>query len=133
MRLRTLFFMLALFFAFANAENAVNQFHAYKQSGKIVLEWNSGDEQPISYFIVQRSMDNGQSWFDLSRISPYGNGSAYLYIDDRVFGGKGDLVYYYRLKIFYRDGSVQFTAPVNVTLDVSSVQMTWGSIKAMFR
>lgn len=115
------------------ALSAVKSVNAYQQNGKVVLEWSTDNEMSVRSFTVQRSMNNGESWFDVGRVTPYGFSASYMFIDDNILGSKSDLVYTYRLRVQYEDGSVAYSQPVNVTMTISSVQMTWGSIKAMFR
>ncbi len=115
------------------AWDGLSTFEVHNQSGKIVVEWTSADEQNIDVYIVQRSMNNGERYFDISEINPRGAGYSYLYIDNQVLGMKGDLVYTYRLKVRLHDGSVWYSQAQDVVMNVSNVQMTWGSIKAMFQ
>ncbi|MDK2976183.1 MAG: hypothetical protein PWP06_658, partial [Candidatus Marinimicrobia bacterium] len=45
-----------------------------------------------------------------------------------------NMVYNYRLKIVFRDKSIAYSdQSVQVVMVVSSLQHTWGSIKAMFQ
>ena len=115
------------------AVTVIKSIQAYQQNGKIVIEWSTDNELSVRSYTVQRSMNGGESWFDVGRISPYGFSASYIFMDENILGGKSDLEYQYRLRIVYDDGSVAYSQPVTVTMTISSVQMTWGSIKAMFR
>jgi len=111
----------------------LNTFEVHNQSGKIVVEWTSTNEQGIEAYIVQRSMNNGERFFDISEMNPHGAGYSYLFIDNQVLGMKGELVYTYRIKVRLLDGSVWYSQAQDLVMNVSNVQMTWGSIKAMFQ
>jgi len=115
------------------AVTVIKSIQAYQQNGKVVIEWTTDNEQSVNAYTVQRSMNRGESWFDLGRVSPYGFSASYMFMDENILGGKSDLEYQYRLRIVYTDGSVAYSQPVTVMMTISSVQMTWGSIKAMFR
>ncbi len=127
-------FSLIFLFTILNAGDVITSFQGYYQTGKIILEWNTQDESNIDYFLIQRSMNNGLNYYDISEISSQGSASSYVFIDHEIIGSKSDLSYTYRVLIYYSDGKIDAeTSPVTVSLTVSSVQMTWGSIKAMFR
>jgi hypothetical protein len=111
----------------------LNTFEVHNQSGKVVVEWTASSEQQVDIYIVQRSMNEGERYFDISEINPRGAGYSYLYIDNQILGMKGELVYTYRLKVRLKDGSVWYSQAQDLVMNVSNVQMTWGSIKAMFQ
>jgi hypothetical protein len=118
----------------AFAWNGLGSFDAYVQNGKIVVEWQTKHEENVDHFVIQRSMNSNDSYYDLAKIEPHGNGWAYIYIDEKILGKSANMVYNYRLKIVFRDKSIAYSdQSVQVVMVVSSLQHTWGSIKAMFQ
>ncbi|MCK5521013.1 hypothetical protein KAJ27_08235 [bacterium] len=133
MKAKVLFVILLISISSLLGDTIIKSFEAYSREGKIVLEWMVQNEDDVNYYQIQRSMDRGNNYYDLSKIAPYGSGVSYLFIDENVLGAKSDMTYTYRLKIFFNDRSEQYSYPVEISLNISSVEMTWGSIKAMFR
>lgn len=133
------YFLTAIAFLFLSgsyvfAWDGLNNFDAYVQNGKIVVEWQTKHEDNVDHFVVQRSMNSTNSFYDLATIDPHGNGWSYIFIDEKVLGKSVNMVYNYRLKIVFRDKSVAYSNnTVQVVMVVSSLQHTWGSIKAMFQ
>ncbi len=116
------------------AWNGLESLNAYEQNGRIVVEWQTKHEQNVDRFVIQRSMNSNDSYIDLAKVDPHGNGWAYIYVDEKVLGKSANMVYNYRLKIIFRDKSIAYSdISVQVVMVVSSLQHTWGSIKAMFQ
>ena len=126
-------FSIVFFAVLLYSQSIISDFKVYEQNGKVILEWTSDLEEGVRTYHIQRSMNGGVNYFDLNKVAPYGTGASYLYIDNTILGSKSDMVYTYRLKVSLVDESVQYSNPVNISMTVSSIQMTWGSIKAMFR
>lgn len=126
--------ILLMAWSSAFAWNGLGTFDAYVQNGKIVVEWQTKHEENVDLFVIQRSMNSNDSYYDLAKIEPHGNGWAYIYIDEKILGKSANMVYNYRLKIVFRDKSIAYSVQsVQVVMVVSSLQHTWGSIKAMFQ
>ncbi|RKY51471.1 MAG: hypothetical protein DRP86_01155 [Candidatus Neomarinimicrobiota bacterium] len=126
--------ILLMAWSAAFAWDGIGNFDAYVQNGKIVVEWQTKHEDNVDYFVIQRSMNSNDSYYDLAKIEPHGNGWAYIYIDEKILGKSANMVYNYRLKIVFRDKSIAYSdQSVQVVMVVSSLQHTWGSIKAMFQ
>jgi hypothetical protein len=126
--------MLLVLSGSAYGWSGLDIFEAYIQNGKIVVEWQTRQEQDVDHFILERSMNSSDSFYELAKVSPHGSGWAYIYIDDKVLGKSASMVYNYRLKIVFRDKSIAYSKePVRVIMEVTSLRHTWGSIKAMFQ
>ena len=68
----------------------------------------------------------------LASLNPTGNGSMYQYIDESAFRIV-ESIYQYRVKVVLANSDAVYYGPITVRLNISNVQRTWGSIKAMFR
>lgn len=106
-------------------------FHARSEGDNVVLTWQTGSEQNLSKFLIERKTVNG-SFTELSSILPKGNNNTYTFTDETAFKVT-DAIYIYRIKIVDNDNSSTFSSEVSVSHNVSSVKRTWGSIKALFR
>lgn len=109
-----------------------NLFTARSESDNIVLSWQTGEENNIDYFGVERKTP-GSSYVLIDKVLPKGDNSSYTYTDKNIYKANDDL-YIYRIAIHEMNSSnVTYSAEVSVTNSLSSVKRTWGSIKAMFR
>jgi len=113
---------------FADAE--ILEFRAEPSPNKITLNWKTGQENEISIFHVERSLNN-QDFQKIGEVNPKGNNSSYEFIDENISRLRS--IYYYRLKIVNNDGTFQFSESLPVIPNVSVIKQTWGSIKALFR
>jgi hypothetical protein len=125
--------VVILFFAsqvllFADAD--ILEFRAEPSPNKITLNWKTGQENEISLFHVERSLNN-QDFQTIGEVTPKGNNSSYEFVDDNISRLKS--IYYYRLKIINDNGTFQFSESLPVIPNVSVIKQTWGSIKALFR
>jgi len=113
---------------FGDAE--ILEFRAEPSPNKITLNWKTGQENEISLFRVQRSLNN-QDFQAIGEVIPKGNNSSYEFVDDNISRLK--TIYYYRLKIINNNGTFQFSESLPVIPNVSIVKQTWGMIKDLFR
>jgi hypothetical protein len=72
-----------------------------------VVQWQTGEESNLDYFLVQRS-SNGSEWTTLNRVTATNNpaGSSYVYKDNQPAGTS-----YYRVGIADQDGTIGFSPP----------------------
>lgn len=127
-RLLTAFAFISVAFAGAFLED----FQAGAEGENVKLWWKTGEERNLSYFAIQRSTPQQQSFIDLVTIEPKGSNSYYFYIDEATYKSK-DVVFKYRLKIVDKSGQTTYSSEVYVSPTLSVPTRTWGSIKAMFR
>lgn len=113
-------------------ESVIISFTANPNGDKAVLEWQSGIEGSLIKYKIERSADS-QSFTYIQEISPEGNYSEYIYIDDDIYKSSSQRLYYYRIKMIFADGTYAYSEVKSVNLILSGLQETWGSIKAMFR
>ncbi|RMH96423.1 MAG: hypothetical protein D6681_12235 [Calditrichaeota bacterium] len=112
------------------ADAIVVEFSAEPQRNKIVLRWKTGQEDGVSKFFVERSLNN-QNYTQIGEVAPKGSNSRYEFVDDNLPGVKS--LYYYRLRISKTDGTSQYTESISVIPNLSGFAKTWGSIKALFQ
>lgn len=110
----------------------IEYFHARSESDNVRLEWQTSEETNLQKFVIERKTPQS-SFTEIASVSPKGNNSNYIFIDQNAYK-TNDMVFVYRLKIVDNNDQVTYSADVTVTHSISSVaKRTWGSIKAMFR
>lgn len=110
----------------------VSYFHARSESDNVRLEWQTGDESDLQKFVIERKTPQS-SFIEIQEVTPKGDNSYYTYLDENTYKAN-DLVFVYRLKMVDTDGTVTYLdQSTTVSLSISGVKRTWGSIKAMFR
>ena len=129
------FFLLLPVILWAGAR--IVDFHARRETGRVVLEWTTEEEINLERFIIQRSTDkNNNNWTQIGEVkSKSGTSSTrqtYTFIDESIF--KNNIsTFYYRLVMKDKNGQ---TTPYNMIVSItgcSGIKHTWGTIKAMFR
>lgn len=121
---------LVLFSTTLRAQNlTLNYFHASPDGSDVIVAFEVPSEAGISDFKLWRKVGGDTQYTFLESISP--NGSLhYQYNDYTIFKDEAKTISY-KLQIF-QNGAV-FTYYTDITHNPTSVQRTWGSIKAMFR
>ncbi len=109
----------------------ISNFQATTSGGKVILEWNSGRENGVLGFRVQRSLD-GSSFYNVITVDPAGDFQSYRYEDDDLFKGVIS-TYYYRIEVILRGDRSNYSRTVEVIFVSSNINRTWGSIKALFK
>jgi hypothetical protein len=108
---------------------------AFSDGVNITLRWATENESNVLSFEILRSVNYNNGYVSIATINPKGP-SIYEYIDYSAFR-RTTTVYYYRIKVKFKDGESYFPAlneaPLTVDHNVSGVRRTWGSIKALFR
>jgi len=104
---------------------------------KILLSWETTNEQNLDQFQIERSTD-GKSFFAIAYVDAKKKPSQYEFVDESVFakpvsGADDNRQYSYRLKLLYGDQTSKYTKTVLVTPLISQTRHTWGSIKALFK
>ncbi len=96
------------------------------------LEWQTGQEINFQSFVIERS-PNGQSFLPVGVVQARGSFSEYSFTDESPLDVDRERTFFYRIKLVNRDGTFTYSETLEVSLNFSAVQQTWGSIKAMFR
>ena len=110
----------------------INSFEGYDESNRIIIQWSTSYEIEVLGFEVQRSMD-GSTFYEIGFLHAQGVGSSYTFIDDSIIAKVSGRDYYYRLKVRLSNGQSEYSDTITVHSDVSGVNHTWGSLKALFK
>jgi hypothetical protein len=115
----------------AVSQGIIATFSALGDGDAVILEWSSGIETGLDQYQVERSFD-GLEFFPIADIPGTGSNSTYIYEDHDIYKSS-TRTYYYRIRAVMEDGTFSFSSVQSVTLNISGIQQTWGSIKALFR
>jgi hypothetical protein len=110
----------------------LDSFTAKSDSGNILIEWKTKDENNVKQFEIERSPAVNESFIAISVVPAKGSNSVYQFIDKSAYK-TDDAIYKYRLKIVDFNSSTTYSGMITIAHKVSSVKSTWGSIKSMFR
>ncbi|MEM6270480.1 MAG: hypothetical protein AAF998_13640 [Bacteroidota bacterium] len=122
--------MLALLCSIVNAQPlTLNYFNATPDGSDVLVAFQLPTEDGVTNIKVWRKIDNESQYTFLDHIQPTG-ALEYRYLDYTIFKDDPRTINY-RLQV-YRSGAV-FTYHTTIIHNPTSVQRTWGSIKAMFR
>lgn len=130
MKILKILIILIAFFSFLFANAVIVEWKAEPAQDKIVLNWKTSSEDNVRKFVVERSTDN-KHFTDIGEVSAKGPGFQYEFVDNNL--GKFKSLFYYRLRVVNKDGTVQHNDSLPVIPNISSMTRTWGSIKALFR
>ncbi len=132
MKYSALKYSLFLFIAtVAIASAFLDYFRVTPDNGDVIVEWKTSEEVNLKVFVIERKNQNSP-FTDIATVNPTGSNSTYSYRDENAYK-TNDLNFTYRLRIVDLDGRVTYSQEAHVSLSVSSVKRTWGSIKALFR
>ena len=123
----SLFFLLATYSY--GQQVLLNYFTIDAKGSELVLEWEVQSEGFIEKFELYRKVDNEITWTHVFTTEPDG-GLKYQFLDDNVFKTPPKVLSY-ELRIIGEDKVEK--AFVDLSHNPTSIQRTWGSIKAMFR
>jgi hypothetical protein len=110
----------------------ITNFEGYAENARIVIQWSTSSEDDIVGFEIQRSTD-GDTFFEIGYLHAQGQGSGYTFVDDSIIAKVSGRDYYYRLKIKDIMGNVELSKMITIPSNISSVNHTWGSLKALFK
>ena len=126
--LKILFVLACFATAFAGA--TISYFNVYQNGDNAVVEWSTSSESNVQDFIVQRrTLQSG--FVDVATV-PTNSDHVYKYEDKSIYKTT-DEFYIYRIAIVDFSQNVSYTNELRVSMNISGVKRTWGSIKAMFR
>lgn len=107
-------------------------FSGYEEDARIIIQWNTITEDQVAGFELQRSTD-GRTFLEIGFLHAQGEGSGYTFIDDSIIAKVSGREYFYRLKIRDINGDSELTEMISIQTNISSVNHTWGSLKALFK
>ena len=131
-RIKIILILMIVMATAARADVELLSFRAYALVDHGRIEWSTGEEEAFDAFIVERSAD-GVSFLAVARVEAEGSFSEYVFTDSSPLDVDTERSFFYRLRLNNEDGSYRYSEVVEVSLNFSAVQQTWGSIKAMFR
>lgn len=114
------------------AYDGLEFFNGRSENNDIILEWKINSEENIESFDILKKRSNDIDYKNIDKISSIGPG-LYSYKDESPLYKASGLSFEYKLKIIFIDQSVVYSDPIEVNMNISGVNQTWGSIKAMFR
>ncbi len=110
----------------------LQRFEARTQGNDVIVEWEAQVEQEVKMYVLERRTRYDVAFREIKRFTPQGPKKVYRYRDTHVYKNTSEQVYY-RLRIIYRDGTLQLIDPIATDYTSTAVRRTWGSIKAMFQ
>ena len=113
------------------AFDGLEYFSGRSENDYILLEWKINSQEKIESFYILKKRSNDTEFNIIHEIKSEGTG-LYSYKDKRLYKTSG-LNFEYILKIVFADQSFEYSDPIKVYRNISGVNQTWGSIKAMFR
>ena len=136
MRVRKLLgiFIFNLLFVSTVLAYEIIDFSAFPANNMIEVSWQVQNGSNIQKFVLQRSTDE-VSWNDVQEFTYTGDGTTYSFQDSQVMkdGDEFKTSYYYRLRIYLDDGTVESSQSIMARPKYSGIYRTWGSLKALFR
>lgn len=123
-----------IFMVCTSFDGAVQNFLASYQGMDVRLEWQLADETDVVSYELARKKPDEVSYQRIAAIASTGMGT-YQFVDENLYrnasSGQPNSVLSYRLTVKTNQGTTVYFA--NLNNRPSSVQRSWGSIKAMFR
>jgi hypothetical protein len=108
----------------------LNQFTISSEGADVLLAWDLPSEDAIQEFQLFRRINDEATSAHVATM-PTNGSMTYTYLDDDIFKVESRTIHY-DLQVVTRSGqSYRYTR--SMTHNPTSVQRTWGSIKAMFR
>ncbi|MCX7909741.1 MAG: hypothetical protein N2560_09560 [Ignavibacteria bacterium] len=137
---KILFFLVFLGFAtiLYALDSYIERINASSNGKDITIEFKTINEKNISFFEIERSINNG-NFKKITSILAKGYPSTYKYTDQEAFLKDNNdekltaTSYSYRIKILFKDNTYLYSNSVNVSHKVNGIYRTWGMIKEMFR
>jgi hypothetical protein len=108
----------------------------HSDGSNVYVQWGTSAESSVRTFSVERRAGTSGDFMEIGALPARGGNSDYEYIDRSAFKTESPTatLYQYRVNAVDSDGkTVETSAIVTVSHNVSSVKRTWGSLKAMFR
>lgn len=127
--LLSLIFVLSVSLSAQAQVPLMNYFNIIPNGADVLLEWELQAEENITEFRIFRRFNDEQTLTHVSTLTLNGT-RKYSYLDDNIFKTEGRILHY-ELQVIADGKTYRFTR--SLSHNPTSVQRTWGSIKAMFR
>ena len=115
--------------AYAGAN--ITFFQAKASGDNVNLEWQVSDETNVQYYVIQRKTPQTE-FVDVAKI-PANGSSDYHYTDQSIYKTNDIYLTYQIGVLYYGNPNTYFLKQSPISLSISGIRRTWGSIKAMFR
>lgn len=126
---------ILVFILFASsvwAVSIISDLEGWAEDTRIIIQWKTTSEDGIAGFGILRSTD-GVNFFEIGFLHAQGHSSAYTFIDDSIIAKVSGRNYHYRLKTRDTLGNSELSDIITIESNISGVNHTWGSLKALFR
>ncbi len=107
----------------------LNYFNASPDGSDVLVSFEVPHESGVTNFKLFRKIDEESNWTFLDHVPPTG-ALTYTYLDYTIFKDEAKNITY---KLLVYQNSTVYTYYTNILHNPTSVQRTWGSIKAMFK
>lgn len=107
----------------------LNYFSASPDGSDVLVSFEVPHESGVTNFKLFRKIDEEPNWTFLDHVPPTG-ALTYNYLDYTIFKDEAKNITY---KLLVYQNSTVYTYYTNIIHNPTSVQRTWGSIKAMFK
>lgn len=97
----------------------------------VLLSWELSDVSDVAEFRLFRRLNQETTSLHVTTMTSDPGLNFYSYLDDGMFKQDGRVVHY-ELQVVTKDSRI-FSFSQSLTHNPTSIQRTWGSIKAMFR
>jgi len=114
----------------AQSQVMIDQFSISSEGADVLLSWNLPEETAIREFRVFRRINDEPTSAHVATIDATG-ALGYTYLDDDIFKTESRTLHY-ELQVVMNSGQI-YRFNRSLSHNPTSVQRTWGSIKAMFR
>lgn len=132
--MRTLATFLGIFlcmtFMAISATIYMKSFQASVQGTSVKIDWVISEESGIQKFLVYRKQGGSQQFTYVTSINPNGTRN-YTYSDNNLISNSGAENITYKITADTQGQDLEFFT--SVVYSPTTVQRTWGSIKAMFK
>jgi hypothetical protein len=108
----------------------IDQFSISSEGADVLLSWNLPQEEEIREFRLFRSINEEATSAHVATVTATG-ALVYSYLDDDIFKTESRTLHY-ELQVIMASGQIH-RFKRSLSHNPTSVQRTWGSIKAMFR
>lgn len=116
------------------AFDGLESFTGKSESNSIILEWEINSQKEIESLTILKRRTGEQDFNSLHKFNSIASNSYKgSYKDESPLYKSLNMSFEYQLRIVMIDQSIEYSSPITVNMNISSVNQTWGSIKAMFR
>lgn len=109
----------------------LSSFTLESDGADVLLSWDMPTVEGVSEFRLFRRLNEETTSTHVATLSCDGSQTMYSYLDDGMFKQDGRVVHY-ELQVVMHSNKV-YSFSQSLSHNPTSVQRTWGSIKAMFR